>query len=204
MVPVLFIPILKSKERHRLQDQLHRTRDARYSERLRSVLWSEQGKSVTEISRLLARHPSSVQRWLHDYRHFGVQGLKVGKSPGRPPAIDAEGLECLRQTLGCNRRDFDYPFTRWTAATLATHLYRQTHTRVCELTVLRTMKRMRYRYKRPKLSLRHRQNRRDVNRARIERDAALKKQSAIQTASSLSSKTNASFISTPVLAGCGR
>jgi len=203
MVPVLFIPTLKFKERRRLQNHLHRTREALYAERLRAVLWSEQAKSVSKIAKLLGRHNSTVQRWLHDYRRFGWRGLEVRQSPGRPRSIDADGEQCLREALASNPRDLGYRFTRWTAVTLGEHLYRETHTRVSELTILRTMKRMRYRYKRPKLSLRHRQDRRDVKRARIERDAAQKKPGVPRIGSYFSSKMNASSISIPTSAGCG-
>jgi transposase len=197
VTPTLFIPTLKRKERQRLENHLRRTRRAQYADRLRAVLWSEQRQSVTTTARLLGKHPSTVQRWLHDYRRFGLRGLDIGHSPGRPRMIDPDGEECLRRAALANPRDFGYRFTRWSVATLAEHLRRNLHSCISTDTVRRALHRLRFSYKRPKLSLRHRQNRRDVCRARRERDAALKKPPVPLNAMSSSLRTSVSSISIP-------
>jgi len=197
MTPVLFIPRLRYKERRRLENHLHRTRDARHADRLRAVLWSEQGQSTTQMARLLGKHSTTVQRWLHDYLRFGVRGLQPGRSPGRPRLLDADGEECLRQAVLTQPRDLGYRFTRWSAAMLAEHLHRAVHVRVSPFTVCRALHRLRFSYKRPKLSLRHRQNRRAVRWAAAQREAALKKGTGTPTGTSSSLKTSASSISIP-------
>jgi transposase len=197
MTPNLFIPTLKAKERQRLQNHLRRAREAHYADRLRAVLWSEQRQSVPDIAQLLGKHPSSIQRWLHDYLRFGLRGLTIRHSPGRPCAIDPDGEECLRQAVLVNPRDFGYRFTRWSAATLAEHLHREIHIPVSEDTVRRTLHRLRFSYKRPKLSLHHRRKRKEVRRAERERDAALKKRGSIPNVMFFCSRTSANSISIP-------
>jgi len=197
MTPVLFIPTLKKNERTRLENHLRKTRDVRYADRLRAVLWSAERCSVTEISRRLRNHPSTVQRWLHDYRRFRLRGLKLGQSPGRPRRIDADGEECLSQAVMTQPRELGYRFTRWSITTLTAHLFRELHVRVSEDTVRRTLHRLGFGYKRPKLSLRHRQSRRAVRQAKAARDAAAKKGLVTANATSSSLRTNASSISIP-------
>jgi len=197
MTPVLFIPTLRHHERTRIEKRLRRTRDARYADRLRAVLWSAERCSVREIGHRLGKHPTTVQRWLHDYRRFRLRGLALGKSPGRPRRIDADGEECLRQAVLTPPRELNYRFTRWSLATLAAHLCRELHVQVSEPTVSRALQRMRFSYKRPKLSLRHRQSRQAVRQARTARDAAIEKGLAAPSATSSSLRTSASSTSIP-------
>ena len=82
-----------------------------------------------EIARLLRVHETTVGRWVRDYLRFGFEGLEVGKSPGRPRRIDAEGEAALREALEHNPRDLGYAFTRWTRDTLAEYLYAAVHIR---------------------------------------------------------------------------
>jgi len=188
---------LKYYERTRIQKALRAAHDPQYRNRLDAMLLSDHGLPCERIARFLGVHADTVRLWLNDFRRFGFDGLNVGKSPGRPLAVDAEGEACLRQALAVNPRALGYRFTRWTLATLAEHLYRQTHVRVSIAALSRTLCRLSYCYKRPKHSLKHRQNRRDVDRARRERDAALKNPWRPRTAMSSSSRTNANFISIP-------
>lgn len=197
MAKALRVPTLKARERRRIENHARRSRDPQYTDRLRAVLWSERGLTPLEIARLVGRNRSTVQRWLHDYLRFGLRGLEVGKSPGAPRRIDADGEACLRKALAANPRDVGYRFTRWTQATLAEHLYREVHTRVSLVTLSRALHRLRYSYKRPKLSLKHRQKPWDVRRARAARNAALKKPADSLNASSSFIRTNASSISIP-------
>jgi len=192
--PTLIVRKLRKGNQDRIKEALKETDDVRYRDRLRAVLWSHEALSVRKISDLLGKHPTTVLRWLQDYLRFGFKGLEVGKSPGRPHVIDADGQACLAEALARNPRDLGYRFNRWTRSTLAEHLSRSLHQHPCPVTVGRALHRFGYSYKRPKLSLKHRQNHRDVRRARKERDAALKKPAWNQSGMSSSSRTNASSI----------
>lgn len=195
--PRLFIGKLKDRERRRLQNHLHCTRDPHYGARLTAVLLSEKGMPVPGIARLLGCHPTSVYAWLELYQGQHLRGLKVGKSPGRPRKVDEEGEACLEAAVAQNPRDLGYRFTRWTLPTLAEHLWREVHVRVNPRTIQRALRRLRYSYKRPKHTLRHRQKRAAVARAREQRNAALKKLAPHPTGMSSASKTKPNFIAIP-------
>jgi putative transposase len=195
--PTVFVPTLRKKERLRLQKAARSAKNPKLRDRCRAMLWSGEGKTTGEIARLLGLAATTPMRWIKDYRRFGFAGLIPEKIPGRPRAVDDEGEAVLQAALRQNPRDLGYLFTRWTTATLAEHLYSATHTRVSHASVRRALKRLRYRYKRPKLSLKHKQDPQDVRRAKRERDAALKKSRPIPTVTPCSSKTNANSISIP-------
>jgi len=188
---------LRRRERDRIARNAAQARDARYRDRCRAVLWSDEGRSLGEIAGLLRVDPRTVGRWIQDYKRFGVKGLQVGKSPGRPRLIDTEGEAALKEALRHNPRDLGYGFSRWTLETLSEYLYNAVHVQVSEDTVRKALKRLDYRYGRPKLSLKHRQDRRAVRRAKRARDAALKKGRHTPTAAPSSTWTSASSISIP-------
>lgn len=191
-----FVPKLPRPVRRRLERTARKSRDAKHREKCRAVLWSEGGKSAREIAALLGTHRATVARWLADFRRFGEAGLEPKPVPGRPPLIDVEAAAALEQALSVNPRDLGYPFTRWTTETLTEHLHRAVHVRVHPETMRRALKRLGWRFNRPKLSLKHRQDTRDVSRARRERDAFLKKPAGTPTASPFSFWTSASSTST--------
>lgn len=193
----VFVPTLRKGHRARIEKALARSKDPKYRDKCRAVLWSSEGWATGEIARMLRIHYTTVYRWICDYLRFRFRGLKVGRSPGRPPSIDTEGEAVLCGAVDRNPKDLGYPFTRWTLQTLSEHLYRACHVRVSLDTVRRHLRRLRYRYKRPKLSLKHRQNRRQVRRARRARDHALKKGLWTRTGTPSSTWTSASFTSIP-------
>ncbi len=195
--PTVFVPTLRKRERLRLQKAARTAKNPKLRDRCRAMLWSEEGKTTGEIARLLGISTTTPMRWIKDYLRFGFGGLVPEQIPGRPPAVDAEGEIALQAALKKNPRDLGYRFTRWTAATLAEHLYSVTHTHVSPASVGRALKRLRYRYKRPKLSLKHKQDPKEVRRAKRERNAALKKWQPLPAITPSSSRTNASSISIP-------
>lgn len=195
--PTVFVPTLRKKERLRLQKAARSATNPKLRDRCRAILWSEERKTTGDIGRLLGLAATTPMRWIKDYLRFGFDGLIPAPIPGRPRSVDAEGEAVLRKALRKNPRDLGYPFTRWTTATLAQHLHSVIHTQVSPAAVGRALKRLGYRYKRPKLSLDHKQDPKEVRRARRERDAALKKSPPNRIASPSSSRTSANSISTP-------
>ena len=195
--PSRFVPKMRRAQRRRIQRAAAKSRDPLHRDRCRAVLWSEAGKSAGEIAALLGTHRTTVHRWILDFGRFGEQALEVKPRPGRAPIIDADAAAALEKALSCNPRDLGYPFTRWTTETLTEHLYRAVHVRVHPETMRRALKRLGWRFNRPKLSLKHRHDPKEVARARRERDAFLRKPAATPTASPFSSWTSASSTSTP-------
>ena len=198
-----FVSRSSQKEMRRLEHAVRRSRDPKFRDRCRAVLWSIHRRSIPEISALLGYHYTTIFGWFKDYRRFGIRGLYVGKSPGRPPAVDAEGDEVLKRAVEINPYDLGYPFTCWTLSTLAEHLHRSTHVRVSPEAVRRALKRLGYRYGRPKLSLKHKQNRRAVRAAQRLRDTFLKKSPGTPAGTRSFTWTSASSTSTRSWVACG-
>ena len=149
-------------------------------------------------------HRSTVFRWLQQFETGGLPALRPGKSTGRPPKADADFQAALAEAVERNPRDLGYPFTRWSVDLLSEHLRRTTHVSVSPSTVYHTLKRLGYRYGQPKLDLKHRQDPKDVARAKRQKRAALKKLEPVQVVWRFSTVTRPSSTSTPESPAAGR
>ena len=196
--PTVFAPSLSVKEIRRITHAAKFSDNPKMRDRCRAILWSAEGKTTGEIARLLSINTTTPMRWIKDYLRFGFDALAPETSTGRPRTVDADAEEVLRQALQKNPRDLGYRFTRWTAATLGEHLHSVLHIQVSPASVSRALKRIGYCYKRPKLSLKHRQDQVQVSRAKRQRKSALKKPQPNRSATPSSFKTRVNSISTLV------
>jgi len=143
--------------------------------RVQAVQLSRQGHTPREIGNIVGRNRSTTFRWLQAFNQRGLDSLHPGKSPGAPPKADAEYQAALIEALKHNPRDLGYAFTRWTADLLVEHLQRKTHVNVTTSTMYNLLHRLGYRYGQPKLDLKHRQDPKEVRRAKRQKARALKK-----------------------------
>ena len=165
--------------------------------RAQAVHFSSQGLKVQQIVEIVGRSRQTVTRWLHEFGAQGLPALWPGKSTGRPPKADAEFQAALAQAVEHNPRDLGYPFTRWSVDLLTEHLRRQTHVSVSCSTVYHALKRLGYRYGCPKLDLKHRQDPKEIARAKRQKRAALKKRKPAPVVVLSRIVTRPSSISTP-------
>lgn len=165
--------------------------------RAQAVYFSSQRLTAAQIAPIVARNRSTVFRWLKEFDAHGPPALWPGKSPGRPPTADADFQAALGQTVEQNPRDLGYAFTRWSVDLLTEHMRRTMHVDVSSSTVYHTLKRLGYRYGRPKLDLKHRQDPKDVARAKRQKTRALKKRDPVEVVWRFSTVTKPSSTSTP-------
>jgi len=171
--------------------------------RAQAVHFSSQRLTPQQIAPIVERNRSTVYRWLKAFDARGRPALWPGKSPGRPPTADADFQAALGQTVEQNPRDLGYPFTRWSVDLLTEHMRRTMHVVVSCSTVYHTLKRLGYRYGRPKLDLKHRQDPKQVARAKRQKARALKKPEPVEVIWRFSTVTKRSSTSTPACPAAG-
>jgi transposase len=171
-----FVRSLSPAERKAIQKLRKRPPNLAVYRRVQAVHFSSQGLKVQQIAEIVGRSRLSVTRWLHEFNAHGLTALWPGKSTGRPPKADADFQAALVAAIEQNPQDLGYPFTRWSVDLLSQHLRRKLLVDVSYSTVYNILKRLGYRYGRPKLDLKHRQDPKDVKRAKRQKKAALKKQ----------------------------
>ena len=188
-----FVRRLSRSERTRIEKLRAHSPNVAVYRRAQAVHLSGQGQKVEQIAEVVARNRTTVSRWLHTFETEGISGLFPGKSTGRPPKVDAECQAALTEAIEQNPRDLGYPFTRWTAALLTEHVYRTVHVRISPSTIYQVLKRLGFRYGRPKLDLKHRQDAKEVARAKRQKAAALKKRKPVEVIWRFSTVTKPSF-----------
>ena len=192
----LFVRRLTRLERVAIRKLRKQPPDLHVYRRVQAIHLSSQGLKAQQIAEIVSRSPLTVTRWIHEFDARGLPALWPGKSPGRPPTVDPDFQAALVQAVEQNPRDLGYTFTRWSVDLLTEHMCRTTHIVVSCSTVYHTLKRLGYRYGRPKLDLKHRQDPKQVVRAKRQKARALKKPEPVEVIWRFSTATRPSFTST--------
>lgn len=166
---------LTPTERRKLDELFRSPPDPRVHERALVIRLSSQGEGLAAVARVVGRGRTTIWRWIRDFNKQGLDALFMGKSPGRPARADEEVCAALLAAVESNPRDLGYPFTRWTQALLAEHIRRSVHVQLSPDTIGKKLRQNGYRYLRPKLDLKHKQDPEDVRRAKREKTVAKKK-----------------------------
>lgn len=128
----------------------------RLRDRLEMVRLSDLGQSVNQIAARLGCHQRTVRRHLHAFQRGGFAALPSPPPPGRPPRLQPEHLAALERLLdeaaagGPNART-------WTLPQLCAWLDEQFQVRISGPRLCVLLKKRRFRWKRTKRSVRHKQ-----------------------------------------------
>lgn len=82
--------------------------------RRRAVALHEQGLLPVEIARRLNVDRRSVRRWLHAYRHRGMEALASKPSLGRPPRLTKHQRRALMNCLLRGASHYGFGTDLWT------------------------------------------------------------------------------------------
>jgi transposase len=170
-----FVRRLTARERRKIDDLVRKSPRVAVFLRAKAVQLSANGWKTGDIATAVERDRTAVVRWLHRFDEEGLNALEPRKSSGRPPKADEVYRAKLKEAASTNPCDLGYPFTRWTLERLREHLKRKTGVDVGVSRISRLLKAMGYRYGRPKLDLKHRQDPQQVAAAKRLRTRALKK-----------------------------
>jgi transposase len=126
----MFRITLTADEQATREQMVKTTPDRRLRDRDQAVLMAHRGRKRQAIADDLGMHRTTVKRWVDQYRAQGVEGLKAGRAPGKPPRIPEplapmiiEGVKGGPQSCGLNRAN-------WTYEELAEQVYRTTGIRI--------------------------------------------------------------------------
>lgn len=141
-------------QRKLLQKSLQEELPEFYSQRIQIMLLADQGKSQTEICRILECSPATVRHWMHIAR-TGMAHQWQDCPVGRRKAVSDQYLERLQELVSHSPCDYGYSFQRWTATWLSKHLAKELGVEVSDRHILRLLKQIGL-STRPKLSTTHR------------------------------------------------
>lgn len=108
------IKIDLSKEQITELKQLQRKSNDYRSERALAVIHCSEGKTATEIAKLLKRRINTVCNWLNAFIECGIEGLNRKYSKGRPNIRNLELLPRLQEYLEKSPNDYGFSENIWT------------------------------------------------------------------------------------------
>lgn len=80
------------------------------------------GRSVKMIANDVKLNHVNVRKWIKRYRNGGIEGLRSGMSPGRPPLYSADQKTEFIRIWRTNPYAFGLRFKRWSLQRLRTYL----------------------------------------------------------------------------------
>ncbi len=118
----LFVRELTNEEWGELEELVQEPESDVPSQRLMIVLLSAQGQRVQDIGREVDLHPINVRKWIHRFNEESVDGLRSGKSPGRPPVFSSEQRDSIVEAASADPRQLGLNFSQWSLQRLRKYL----------------------------------------------------------------------------------
>lgn len=84
----------------------------------------------------------TLRDWVHHYNAEGVEGLRSGAGPGRPPFLTKARMEELREIVLKGPDPERHAVIRWRCADLCEEVTERWSVKVCEQTMGRWLRRM--------------------------------------------------------------
>ena len=143
---------LTAEARAALEAAAGAERRTRCWKRYRAVLLLADGALPGAVAAALGCSRSSVYAWAAAWREEGIAGLAEGPHRGRARRLNEAGEHALETLLGGDPQERGHRATGWTVALLRAELAKAGHA-VGERTVRRALRRLGWRWKRPKYVL---------------------------------------------------
>lgn len=121
----LYVRKLSEQEKKDIETLLENVENDLPENRIEIIRLSSQGKRVPEISEHVDLHPINVRKWIHRFNDEGLDGLRSGKSPGRPPLFSEEQRKKISSVATSDPRSLGLHFSRWSLQRLRRYLIDQ-------------------------------------------------------------------------------
>ena len=144
--------VVGAEDRTILEHAVQGARRVRDWRRYQAVLLLTEGQTPAEVALALRASLSSVYNWVAAWRRAGLAGLDERPHGGRPRGFDAAGERWLDATLASDPQAHGYGAPGWTVPLLLREAA-STGYAVSAQTLRRTIRRLGWRWKRPKYVL---------------------------------------------------
>ena len=145
--------MLNPTERAQLAEAASKQKRVRNWRRMRAIELLAEGRRPEAVAEALGCARSSVYAWAKAWREMGLSGLQEGPRSGRKRSLQGQAELLLEELLKeGNPQRRGYRSSGWTVPLLKSELANSGYV-VSERTVRRTLKRLGFRWKRPKYVL---------------------------------------------------
>ncbi len=112
-----------------------------YRRRIKIMLLTDQGKSPTQICKILGCSYHMARYW-SGIAKAGLAHQWQEQHIGRPKSVNDQYLERLKELVSHSPREYGYPFQNWTAQWLSKHLASEIGIEVTDRHISRLLKQM--------------------------------------------------------------
>jgi transposase len=128
-------------QRKMLLKNLQSNLQSKYRCRIEVMLLADQGKSQTQICKILGCSYHMARYWI-SVAKAGLAHKWQEQPIGRPKSVNEEYLERLKELVSHSPREYGYPFQSWTAQWLSKHLGNEFGIEISERHLSRLLKKM--------------------------------------------------------------
>jgi len=104
------------------KEETTRNRESRFLHRLHCVLLVAQGCNCYQVAGWFGEHPCTVERWVHYFHEYDLEGLRDEQKTGRPRKVRDDQLKRLQGDISTNPSELGYNQHGWNGKLLKTHL----------------------------------------------------------------------------------
>lgn len=140
-----------------LRETARNSPHAREVRRAQALLWLHENGSAQTVADRLGMSRQTVQRWKRQYQERAQDPVRAriqeGQHTGRLPQQLKLARKEIERVWRRDPRRYGFRARNWTVPMLRCLIHRRTATWVSRSTVRRALRSLRYRYKRPRLTL---------------------------------------------------
>jgi len=148
---------LTSRAYSLLQEIARRSANARQVRRAQALLWLYENYTASAVAQRLGMSWRTIQRWKREYQERAqdpvLARIAEGQHTGRVPEQLKLARKEIERVWQRDPRRYGFRARNWTVPMLRCLIHRHTATWVSRSTVRRALRSLRYRYKRPRLTL---------------------------------------------------
>jgi transposase len=140
-------------------------RSRRVWSRATGLVMLSQGKACQEVAKVLGICADTITDWKRRWTREGLKSLEDKPRSGRPPSVTPKYLRLLKDAVERGPQAYGYLFSVWSSGRLAAHLERKTGISLRGRRVRVYLGKLGFVYRRPKHTLKGRQNPKEVRAA---------------------------------------
>ena len=148
---------LTSRAYSMLREIARSSTKARQVRRAQALLWLHENHTASTVAQRLGMSWRTIQRWKREYQERGqdpvLARIQEGQHTGRVPEQLKLAQKEIARVWRRDPRRYGFRARNWTVPMLRCQIHRHTTTWVSRSTVRRALRRLHYRYKRPRLVL---------------------------------------------------
>ncbi len=133
-----------------LQEEIKRSKDARYIRRLYAVLLVAHGMKSSKVAQLTGGSVRTVQMWVQRFKKEGFSGLQDKPRPGRPLKLTEEQLSEIGRALRSTPEECGMSGYLWDGKTLSAFILKEYNIQLGVRQCQRLFHRLGFRYRKPR------------------------------------------------------